>query len=97
MIPPWVSFLFALLAEWYSARRDAQIRFLKVQLQIARDHLPGNRVVLSPEERVIMLRAGKELNHRIHDVLDLVEVKTCRRWVREERDGKTQGGSGAPD
>ncbi|MEI8195774.1 MAG: hypothetical protein WCI73_07695 [Phycisphaerae bacterium] len=41
MIPPWVSYLFALLAEWYATRRCAQIKFLKLQLELAMKKIPA--------------------------------------------------------
>ena len=44
MIPPWVSFLFVLVVEYFSARRDAQFRFMKLQMELVTKHLPGNRV-----------------------------------------------------
>jgi len=96
MIPGWVSFLFALLAEWYAARRDAQIQFLKLQLDLAMKKIPGNRVILSPEDRTLMLKAGKNLEHHVHDVIKLVSVKTYQRWLREEKDGKEAGRVGRP-
>jgi len=91
MVPGWVSFLFALLAEWYAARRDAQIQFLTLQLDLAMKKIPGNRVILSPEDRTRMLNAGKKLEHHVHDVIKLVSVKTYQRWLREEKGGKEAG------
>lgn len=96
MIPTWVSFLFVMLAEWYAARRDGQIQFLKLQLDLAKKKLPGNRVILSPEDRLLLLRAGKALDHQVHDVLGLVSVKTYQRWLREEQAGKEPGRVGRP-
>ena len=96
MMPLWVSYLFAMLSEWYAARRDAQIQFLKLQLKLALQKIPGNRVILSPEDRLLMLRSGKALDHKVHDVLGIVSVKTYQRWVKEEREGKDAGRVGRP-
>ena len=43
-----------------------------------------------------MLQAGKELDHRVHDVIGLVNVKTYQRWLREEKAGKEPGRVGRP-
>ncbi len=64
MLPRWVIVLFALLTEAWSVRRDNQIRFLKLQLELYKGKVPGNRVILSPEERRRMLRLGKKLEHQ---------------------------------
>ena len=75
--------LSMLLVEALSARRDAQVRFLKAQLQIARRKIPGNRVILDPAERLRLLALGEELRHEVQDILELVSLKTYRRWIRE--------------
>lgn len=72
----WVSFLLIMLLEYYQAKRCAQIQFMKLQIEILWDWLERNRVVLTPEERVRMLRAGAEMDHDIKDVLEIVAVKT---------------------
>ena len=64
MLPRWVIVLFVLLSEAWSVRRDSQIRFLKLQLELYKGKVPGNRVILSPEERHRMLRLGKKLDHK---------------------------------
>jgi hypothetical protein len=61
----WVSFLFYMLLEYYTAKRSAQIQFIKLQIELMWERLDGNRVVLTPEERVRMLRAGAEMNHDV--------------------------------
>ncbi|MEI8195775.1 MAG: integrase core domain-containing protein [Phycisphaerae bacterium] len=43
-----------------------------------------------------MLQAGKELDHHVHDVIGLVNVKTYQRWLREEKAGKEPGRVGRP-
>lgn len=61
MLPHWLVMLLAMLAEAWSVRRDGQIRFLKLQLELYRGKMPGNRVVLSPEERQRLLRLGEQV------------------------------------
>jgi len=64
-VPRWVSFVFYMFIEYYSAKRCAQIQFLKLQIELLWARLDQNRVVLTPEERVRMLRAGAEMNHDV--------------------------------
>lgn len=96
MFPGWVIMLFVLLAEHFSTRRSAQIRFLKLQIELLQKKLPGNRVILSPEDRELLMRAGAELDHNIHDVIGIVNVKTYRHWQRETATGKAAGRVGRP-
>ena len=51
MLPKWLTALLVLLHEAWSARRDAHIRFLKLQVEMLKERLPGNRVILDPVER----------------------------------------------
>ncbi|MHB1157644.1 MAG: integrase core domain-containing protein [Phycisphaerales bacterium] len=82
--------------EAWSARRDSQIRFLRLQIELLRAHLPGDHVILTPDERSRMLRMGAALNHQVEDVLNIVTLGTYQRWVREEREGRTPGRVGRP-
>jgi putative transposase len=88
MIPRWISFLFIMLSEHFSARRCAKIKFLKLQLELLKKKLPGNRVILSPDDRVLLLKAGEEIEHDVHDVLGIVSVKTYKQWKRDQAAGK---------
>ena len=92
----WVSFLLIMLIEYYTAKRCAQIQFMKLQIELLWERLDRNRVVLTPEERVRMLRAGAVMDHDIQDVLEIVSVKTYKRWIREEKAGKEPGRVGRP-
>ncbi len=96
MLPRWVIVLFTMLAEAWSVRRDNQIRFLKLQLELYREKVPGNRVILSPEERQRMLRLGKKLEHKVDDLIGIVSVKTYKRWLCEEKGGREPGRVGRP-
>ncbi|MEZ6192068.1 MAG: integrase core domain-containing protein [Phycisphaerales bacterium] len=96
MLPHWLVMLLAMLAEAWSVRRDGQIRFLKLQLELYRGKMPGNRVVLSPEERQRMLRLGERLGHRVDDLIGIVSVKSYKRWLREQEAGRSPGRVGRP-
>jgi putative transposase len=85
MVQPWVSFLVIMLIEYYSAKRCAQIQFMKLQIELLREKLGGNRVILSPEDRVRMLRAGAMMDHQVQDVREILSVKTYKKWLREEK------------
>ncbi|MBI1336410.1 MAG: transposase [Phycisphaera sp.] len=95
-IPSWVMVLFELLAEAWSARRDDRIRFLKAQVELLRQRMPGNRVILTPEERSRLLRLGASLGHRVDDLIGIVGVNTYRRWVRDQLAGQSSKRVGRP-
>jgi len=96
MLPRWLTALLVLLQEAWSARRDAQIRFLKLQVEMLKIRLPGNRVILDPIERRRLMRVGAEIEHRVQDTLGIVCIKTYRRWLREEQGGREPGQVGRP-
>ncbi|MGB2824715.1 MAG: hypothetical protein WBF17_27330 [Phycisphaerae bacterium] len=96
MLPEWLMALLVLLRERWSTRRDAHVRFLKLQVEILRSRLPGNRVIPDPVERRQLLKAGAEVDHAVEDTLGIVSVKTYRRWLREERGGRDPGKVGRP-
>lgn len=96
MLPKWLIALLVMLQEAWSARRDAHIRFLKLQVEMLKERLPGNRVILDPVERQRLMKIGAEVQHKIEDTLEIVSVKTYRRWQREERGGKEPGKVGRP-
>jgi putative transposase len=52
--------------------------------------------MLSPEDRVRMLRAGAEMDHDVQDVIGIVSVKTYKRWLREANAGRQVGRVGRP-
>ena len=96
MVSRWMVALLALLKERWSAQRGAQIPFLKVQVEILRSRLPGNRVIPDPAERRRLLKAGAEVDHAVKDTLGIVSIKTYRRWLREERGGRKPKKVGRP-
>ncbi|MEX0746193.1 MAG: integrase core domain-containing protein [Phycisphaeraceae bacterium] len=96
MVPRWLMTLLMLLMESWSARRDAQIKLLLLQVELLRQKLPGDRVILAPEDRTRLLQVGQLMNHQVHDVMGIVSVKTYKRWVREQVDGRKAGRVGRP-
>ena len=59
MLYPSVMLLF----EAWSSRRDAKIRLLKLQAELLREGIPGDRVILSPKERHRLMKIGAELGY----------------------------------
>lgn len=88
--------LFWMLTEAWSPRRVARIRFLQAQVELMRQKMPGNRVTLTPQERSRLLKLGASLAHRVDDLIGIVSVKTYKRWLREQREGKVPGRVGRP-
>ena len=98
MLPKWSTAFLVLLHEAWSTRPDAHIRFLKLQVEMLKARLPGNRVVLDQEETIGSHRLspaarfyGKLYHFVISDqfvaVVDDYEVVT-RTTHFYERDGK---------
>jgi len=96
MLPKWFTAFLVLIQQMWATRRDAHMRFLKLQVEILKSRLPGNRVILTPEERQRLMKVGAELEHEVEDTLAIVNVKTYQRWRREERVGKEPGKVGRP-
>jgi hypothetical protein len=96
MLPRWLTALFVFCREAWSARRDTHIRFLKLQVEILQSRLPGNRVIPDPLERRRLLKLGAEMGHAVEHTLDIISIKTYRRWLREERNGCRVGKAGRP-
>jgi len=82
--------------ERYAARRDAHIRFLRAEVQILRKKLPGNRVILDPQDRAHLLGLGEELHHHVKDIIGIVSYQTYQRWVRVRQCAKKGGTVGRP-
>ena len=96
MVPRWLMALLVLLQEAWSARRDAHIRFLKLQVEILQARLPGNRIIPDPVERKRLMKIGASMGHAVEHTLGIVSIKTYRRWLREERGGRQPGKAGRP-
>jgi putative transposase len=96
VLPNWFTAFLVMLMEAWSARRDAHLRFLKLQVEMLRSRLPGNRVILDPAERQRLMKVGVEVGHAVEDTLGIVSIKTYRQWLREERGGRQPGKVGRP-
>ena len=96
MLPKWLTALLVLLQEAWSTRRDAHIRFLKLQVEMFQSRLPGNRVILGPVERQRLMKIGAQVEHAVEHTLEIVSIKTYRRWQREERGGREPRKVGRP-
>jgi putative transposase len=95
-IPPWLHAVLMVMLEAWSARRDAQVRFLRAQVEMLQARLPGNRVVVAPDERRRLLRLGEEVGHKVKDIVLIVGYKTYRRWILEQARGKAPRSVGRP-
>ncbi len=96
MQPRWLMALLVVLSEAWSARRDAHIRFLKLQVEILQSRLPGNRIIPDPVERHRLMKIGAEMGHAVEHTLGIVNIKTYRRWLREKHGGRQPGKAGRP-
>jgi hypothetical protein len=43
--------------------------------------LPGNRVIPDPLERRRLMKIGAQMSHAVEHTLDIVSIKTYRRWL----------------
>lgn len=61
----WLQALLLMLLEAWSTRRGGQIRFLKLQVELLRQKVPGQRVILASEDRHRLLKLGEALGHQV--------------------------------
>lgn len=95
-VPTWLIVAFNLISEAWSVRRDARVRLLMAQIEILRHKLPGNRVIVSPEDRARLIRLGEALGHDVDGVIGIVSPKTYRQWLRDQKSGKVAKPVGRP-
>ena len=88
--------LLWMLFQYLAPRHNAQIRFLKAQIEILRRRLPGERIVPRPEEKAELLRIGAEFGQQVKPVLEIVKPETYRRWMNDAKKGKQPKSSGRP-
>ena len=88
--------LIHLFLESWATRRDAQIRFLKVENRILRSRVKAQRIIITPQERSQLLRIGAELNHQVQHVLGIVQYRTYKRWLLEQQAGNPPSRVGRP-
>jgi putative transposase len=60
-----------------------QLQYSVVERRILRGKL-GQRVVVTPQERSLLLRVGKPLGAAIRQLVTIVSPETFLRWIREE-------------
>ena len=80
----------------YRELSDLHVRLLKLQLQILKTRLHGNRIILTPDERKQVMVLGAEHEHAVQDSLLIVHFKTYQKWLRDERNGKQPKKVGRP-
>jgi putative transposase len=88
--------LLWMLLQYFAPRHNAQIRFLKAQIEILRRRIPGDRIIPSPDEKAELLRIGAEFGQEVKPVLEIVKPKTYRQWVNDAKGGKKPKKSGRP-
>ena len=74
--------LLALIASASDSILAQQLSYAQAELKIMRARLP-KRIVVTPEERAILLKHGRPLGKAIEVIITLVTASTFRRWVRE--------------
>ena len=74
--------LLALIASAFDSILAQQLSYAQAELKIMRARLP-KRIVVTPEERAILLKHGRPLGKAIEAIITLVTASTFRRWVRE--------------
>jgi putative transposase len=85
-----------MIIQYFAPRHNAQVRFLKAQIEILRRRVPGGHIVPRPEEKAELLRIGAEFGQQVAPVLQIVKPETYRRWVNGARRGKQPKRSGRP-
>ena len=62
----------------------AQVRYLKVELEIARSKLP-QRVTVTAQERSRLVKFDAKLGRALDKLVTIVRPNTLRRWIRESK------------
>ena len=83
--------LLWMLVQYFAPRHNAQVRFLKAQIEILRRRLPGDHIVPRPEEKAELLRIGAEFDQQVIPVLQIVKPETYRRWVNDTKRAQRSG------
>ena len=66
------------------------------QIEMLRERVLGNCVIVTPEERIRLLKLGGAVGHDADDPIGIVSVKTYACMIWERRSGKCPGGIGRP-
>lgn len=81
--------LLALIASSTDRELAKYVEFLKHENQILRSRLP-KQVHTTADERRTLLRYGKVIGRAIEEIVSIVSPATFKRWIREEKFGKTK-------
>ncbi len=76
--------LLMLIAGATQKELAAHIRYLKIELEIARAKLP-KRVTFTPQERNRLIKFGAKLGRALDKLVTIVHPDTLRRWIRESK------------
>ena len=78
------------LTDWFFDARmlmlNHQIRFLKEQNLVLREHLPQKRIIFTQRQKQRLLRFDKLLGCKAKELLTIVHTTTWYRWKRERYD-----------
>ena len=85
-----------LVAQYFKPRYNAQLSILKAQVRMLRNRIDASRIVPTLEEKAELLRLGRMMDHDVGDVMQIVQPKTYRRWLRECRNEGPFKRSGRP-
>src|SRR5258707_15516257 len=66
-----------------------QVHYLKTENQILRSKLP-KRVLVSPTERRLLVKAARGLGQAIKDLVAIVQPTTLLRWLNADDQPKSQ-------
>ena len=61
-----------------------------------RSRIDAQKIIVTPEERVRLLRLGKELKHHVKELISIVQYRTYQRWLKELDEGKKPKRAGRP-
>jgi putative transposase len=88
--------LLFLLARSTCDELQKQVEFLKAENELLWKRVPRQRIFLKPNERVRLLKLGKDLGPAIRQIITIVDYSTFRRWIRKEEGLFASPGKGRP-
>lgn len=83
----WLNLFWMLMSNLIEEHYIKENEFLRVQLQIALDHLP-KQIKTTPQERKRLLEAGLPLGDTLKESIYIVQPQTFQRWNRLMEKGK---------